>query len=229
MRGSVAAFSASARSSSLPVASPRAWRILFWPCAASRVKWSPPLSRSNAAPHSMSWRTAPGPSSTRTRTASDRQRPSPASRVSWKWCSGVSPSASEAAIPPWAYSVLDSRSRSFVAIRTRQPASAASMAPRSPAMPEPKTRRSQESAGLAITGRPGARTGTPLRKLQPFPAAPTAWLLLPEGSFYRRGPDSAMSPAGLAAGKTKSGRAGAHPLCCFRRLEVTSPCGRVPS
>ncbi|MNL66322.1 hypothetical protein D3C87_1907680 [compost metagenome] len=95
--------STSARSISKPVASPRACTTRRREWAASRVvAKEPSASRSKRTPaaiRALSW---VGPSSVSTFTGSSSHRPAPASRVSWKWSSGLSSFAIAAAMPPWA-------------------------------------------------------------------------------------------------------------------------------
>ncbi len=104
-----------AREISAPVASPPAcaMRRRWWP--PSRVSSRPPSEDSSKwAPVSMRRRTASGPSVTRMRTASSSHRPAPATRVSSRCCSGVSPSPRAAAMPPWAQRVEPSSRRALV-------------------------------------------------------------------------------------------------------------------
>ena len=77
------------------------------------------------APVAISRRTASGPSVTRMRTASSSHRPAPATRVSSRCCSGVSPSPRAAAMPPWAQRVEPSSRRALVTTTVRRPAAVA--------------------------------------------------------------------------------------------------------
>lgn len=136
-----------AREISAPVASPPAWamRRRWWP--PSRVSAMSPLSVvSKCAPVLISRRTASGPSVTRVRTASSSQRPAPATRVSSRCCSGVSPSPSAAAMPPWAQRVEPSSRRALVTTTVSRPAAAQRSAAVSPATPDPTTTTSASMA-----------------------------------------------------------------------------------
>ena len=85
--------SRSARTISQPVASPRACSTRLRECAASRVKWKRPSSRSKRAPQDASSRMRSGPSSTSTRAAGADTMPAPAPRVSSRCRSGPSSTA----------------------------------------------------------------------------------------------------------------------------------------
>lgn len=132
--------STSAREISAPVASPPAcaMRRRWWP--PSRVSSSAPSEDSSKwAPVAMSRCTASGPSVTRIRTASSSHRPTPATSVSSRCCSGVSPSPSAAAIPPWAQRVEPSSRLALVTTTVRSPAASQRRAAVRPATPEPTT------------------------------------------------------------------------------------------
>src|SRR4051794_3122376 len=86
-----------------------------------------------------SW-TAAGPSFTSTRTASTSHTPAPATRVSFRCCSGVSSGPSAAAMPPCAHCVEPDESRSLVTTSTDPtPDARTRRAAVRPAMPEPTT------------------------------------------------------------------------------------------
>ena len=137
-----AARSHSTRPISRPVAS-RAWSTRLTLCAPSRPSENAPSApRSNAAPQSASSATRAGPSSTSTRTASGRHRPSPAAIVSAPCSAGESSRPTAAAMPPWAYPVLLSSGRSALVSTSTDPAAASETAARRPATPLPMTRKS---------------------------------------------------------------------------------------
>ena len=83
-----------------------------------------------------------GPSSTSARTASGRQRPSPAAIVSSAWRVGESSPPTAAAMPPWAYPVLLSSGDAALVSTSTRPAPASVTAARNPATPLPMTRKS---------------------------------------------------------------------------------------
>ena len=150
----------SARWISAPVASPPACAMRSRWCPPSRVRDSSPSGWwSKWVPSAMSSRTASGPSVTSARTASTSQAPAPATRVSRRCCSGVSPGPSAAAMPPWAHCVEPVPRTSLVTTVRCSEGSAAWMrsAAVSPAMPEPTTTTSARAVhpGEGAVRRPG--------------------------------------------------------------------------
>ena len=121
---------------------------------------SPLLSRSNSAPRAISSCTRPGPSSTRTRTASSSHRPAPAARVSAR-CRSVESSSppSTAATPPWAQRVADWDSAPLVSTPSDEPALARPGQPDGGRQPGHAAAQDQDVEG----SRPGLGVLTPVR------------------------------------------------------------------
>ena len=164
--------STSARSTSAPVAAPPAWTTLAIECPPSRARArAPPGCRSNSAPRAISSLTRPGPSSTRTRTASVSHNPAPAANVSAR-CRSVESSSppSTAATPPWAQRVADCQSSALVSTPTRSPPApepASRTADDSPATPLPSTSTSRGWASLGIRVTSGASDDATPASLKP--------------------------------------------------------------
>src|SRR5680860_909333 len=141
---------------------------------------SPEGSVSKTAPSAISLRTRSDPSLTNVRTAASSHSPAPAARVSARCASGVSGSASAAAIPPCAHSVDPLTSTVLVTSSTRPTRRRRRRAAVSPAMPEPTTTTSavavQPASGAASRrARTGALVvGTQVPALDPEPRRPHA-------------------------------------------------------
>lgn len=195
--------STSAREISAPVASPPACAIRrrWWP--PSRVSSISPVSAevSKTAPAAINRRTASGPSVTSSRTASSSHRPAPATRVSSRCCSGVSPSPRAAAMPPWAQRVEPSSSRALVTTTVRRPAAAQRSAAVRPATPEPTTTtsasRDQPGAGACSRMPVPAAVSPPPLPAGPLPGVLTSVLRIPMGCCRSAGsrPPSRRRPA----------------------------------
>ena len=145
----VRAVAMTARIISNPVASPRAWTIRRWLCPPSRVNARAPFTRSNFVPQRTSCSICAGASWTTISTTARSHSPSPATSVSSTWLSKWSSGERTPAIPPWAYELLLSVTRSFVTTSTDRSAGTSSAA-RRPAMPAPTTSTSVKRWNVAF-------------------------------------------------------------------------------
>ena len=121
-------------------------------CPPSRVRCSWPSSSENGTPSDCSQAMAAGAFSTTWRVAGRSLRPAPATSVSWIWASKLSPSASTAAMPPWACWLAPSSRPRLVSTATRCVAASSSAAV-SPARPLPTMSTSKSCSAMAVPGK----------------------------------------------------------------------------
>src|ERR671915_1452338 len=239
MRSCTAARAESSRVMRRPVAAPPAWtmRRREWPPSSPRARL-PRRSASKRTPSRSRSRTRAGESSHSTRTALSRAASRPAAIVSAAWRSGVSSSASAAAIPPWAQYDAVCASGERLTSTTRAPSLAAVSAAYGRAGRAPTTatsaRRDLGSRGSMAARRYG--TGARARALQPplLAAARDGYRPPRAGRPHARDPGRARAPRRArlrpprgAARDRGAAAGGAHAGARGRRAGDERPRGRV--
>ena len=154
------------RISSAPVASPLAWTMRWreWPASRPSIS-SPPASRSNRAPLSISHASRSGAAPVTSSATTGSASPEDTASVSTAWRWGSSSAAMAAATPPWAQR-LDPSPSAVLVTTTQSPSARAVL---SPAIPLPTITARGE---VTSTAPPPASVPPPAGRGRRWPARP---------------------------------------------------------